>query len=61
MNFFGHALVAAHKTPDPPFVLGSMLPDFAAMLRLRLPAMRDELMRDGVAFHHATDRAFQLP
>ncbi len=58
MNFFGHALVAAYKKPDPPFVLGSMLPDFAAMLHLRLPAVRAALVREGVAFHHATDRAF---
>lgn len=58
MNFFGHALVAAHKEADPRFVLGSMLPDLASMLRVGVPRVADSRLREGVAFHHETDRAF---
>lgn len=63
MNFFGHALVAQRNevTPGPvraEFVLGSMLPDFASMLRARPPRATLEPLQAGLAFHHATDDAF---
>ncbi len=63
MNFFGHALLAQRNeaTRGPiraEFVLGSMLPDFASMLRTRPPATSHEVLRAGLAFHHSTDDAF---
>lgn len=58
MNYFGHAAVASWYSNDPGFVLGSMLPDFANMLGLRLGQARSEPVRSGVAFHHRTDQVF---
>ena len=40
------------------FVLGSMLPDFASMIRARPPRVAHEELARGVAFHHRTDGAF---
>ncbi len=58
MNFFGHAAVAAWRSTDPSFVLGSMLPDFATMIRARQPQVGHATLADGVAYHHRTDDAF---
>ncbi len=58
MNFFGHATVAAWLSPDPRWVLGAMLPDFASMSRARLFGAEDAVVEAGVALHHATDDAF---
>lgn len=59
MNFFGHAVVATRgRARGPRFVLGAMLPDFATMLRLRVPDTRDPELGAGIAFHHATDEVF---
>ena len=63
MNFFGHALVAQRNEATrgairPEFVLGSMLPDFASMLRTRPPEASHDALRAGLAFHHRTDDAF---
>ena len=63
MNFFGHALIAQrHEATRGPvraeFVLGSMLPDFASMLRVRPPRATLEALVAGLHFHHATDEAF---
>jgi acyl carrier protein phosphodiesterase len=63
MNFFGHALIAQRDeaTRGPTraeFVLGSMLPDFASMLRTRPPAATLDTLRAGISFHHRTDDAF---
>jgi hypothetical protein len=58
MNFFGHAAVACWRSRAPAFVLGSMLPDFAAMIRARPPASSHDEIRDGIGFHHRTDDAF---
>lgn len=58
MNFFGHAAVAAWRSPAPGFVLGAMLPDFATMIGVRPPAVAGSPLSEGVAFHHATDRVF---
>ena len=63
MNFFGHALIAqrsevARGPVRAEFVLGSMLPDFATMLRTRSPRATLDPLRAGLAFHHATDDAF---
>jgi acyl carrier protein phosphodiesterase len=63
MNFFGHALIAQRDeaTRGPiraEFVLGAMLPDFAAMLRTRPPLATRAALSAGVSFHHRTDDAF---
>jgi hypothetical protein len=59
VNLVGHVAVALHRDPasTPPFLVGCMLPDLAAMARVRLtPA--DGHVGDGVQFHHRTDAAF---
>ena len=63
MNFFGHALIAQRNEATrgavrAEFVLGSMLPDFASMLRTRLPSTTDAAIQAGLRFHHVTDDAF---
>ena len=63
MNFFGHALIAhrdeATRGPTrAEFVLGAMLPDFASMLRTRLPSATLDALDSGLSFHHRTDDAF---
>ena len=58
MNFFGHAVLAAWRDDARPFVLGAMLPDFAAMIRARPPATPDAAIAAGIEFHHRTDEAF---
>jgi hypothetical protein len=59
MNFFSHAVVAARRSEDPRWILGSMLPDFVSMAGLRLEAVRgDAPLERGVAFHHQSDDAF---
>lgn len=57
MNFFGHSVIARARG-DAAFVVGAMLPDFASMLRLRVPASTHQDVAAGIAFHHATDEAF---
>jgi len=58
LNFFGHAAVALWRSPEPRFLLGAMLPDFAGMIRARPPSVLDRQIGAGVDFHHETDRAF---
>lgn len=63
MNFFGHALIAQRSEATrgavrAEFVLGSMLPDFASMLRTRPPNASHEAISAGLLFHHVTDDAF---
>lgn len=58
MNFFGHAVVAGWADNRAEHLLGSMLPDFEAMVRIPLTAVRDPDMRRGIDFHHRTDDAF---
>ena len=63
MNFFGHALIAQRDEETrgsirAEFVLGAMLPDFAAMLRTRPPLATLAALSAGVSFHHRTDDAF---
>lgn len=58
MNFFGHAVVAAVVDADERHLLGSMLPDFEAMLGVPLVAVRDPHLRRGIDLHHRTDDAF---
>lgn len=58
MNFFGHAVVAAVADADERHLLGSMLPDFEAMLRVPMVAVRDPHVQRGIDLHHRTDDAF---
>jgi hypothetical protein len=59
MNFFSHAVVAARRSEDPRWILGSMLPDFVSMAGLRLESVTgDAPLERGVAFHHTSDDAF---
>lgn len=59
MNLVGHVAVAVHRTEhaSSEHLAGAMLPDLAAMARVRLaPAGGD--LGDGIAVHHASDAAF---
>ena len=58
MNFFGHAAVASWQSRSTGFVLGAMLPDFATMIRARLPSTDHEELGAGMEFHHVTDAVF---
>ena len=58
MNFFGHAWVAGWFSQREPFILGSMLPDFANVLGVSPPASRHAELSAGIELHHATDRVF---
>lgn len=61
MNFFAHAVLALRRRQDPPWVLGSMAPDFASMAGLRLARGEGEpadALAEGIAFHHRSDDAF---
>jgi hypothetical protein len=60
VNLVGHVAVAlAPGRADPPadFLVGCMLPDLAAITRVRLTRPEGDLGR-GVAFHHACDAVF---
>jgi len=59
VNLVGHVAVGVARFPaaEPPFLLGCMLPDLAAMARVRL-APASGAVGEGVALHHASDAAF---
>jgi hypothetical protein len=59
VNLVGHVAVAVRRGPpgSAAYLAGSMLPDLAAMARVRLgPTVGD--LGAGVAVHHATDAVF---
>jgi acyl carrier protein phosphodiesterase len=58
MNFLAHAVLAQRVDPDPRFVLGAVLPDFAAMAGLEWDDLDDEALQSGVKFHGRTDEVF---
>ena len=58
MNFFGHAWVAGCFSASEAFILGSMLPDLANMLRTSPPQARHAELDAGIRLHHETDRVF---
>lgn len=58
MNFFGHAVVAGWTGAEAGVVLGSMLPDFESMVKVRVVEVRDNDIQQGVDLHHRTDDAF---
>ena len=60
MNFVGHIATGLRATSaDAPgaFIIGTALPDFASMAKLRLTE-RHGALAEGIAVHHSTDRAF---
>lgn len=58
VNFFGHAAVASWLVGRGGLPLGAMLPDFSTMCRSRIAGTSDSEVADGIALHHATDKAF---
>jgi hypothetical protein len=58
MNFFGHTVLAVKRSAEPAFVLGSMLPDFATMIRARPPRTEHAGIDSGIQFHWRTDEVF---
>jgi hypothetical protein len=60
VNLVGHVAVALDADAAPPsteFLIGCMLPDLAAIARVRL-ARPEGALGDGVSFHHASDAVF---
>lgn len=60
MNLVGHVAVALDPERSPPstgFLVGCMLPDLAAIARVRV-ARPGGTLGDGVAYHHSCDAAF---
>jgi hypothetical protein len=58
VNFFGHSVLAVRRSTDPAFVLWSMLPDFATMIRARAPGTGHADIESGMQFHWRTDEVF---
>jgi len=58
VNFFGHTVLAVRRSTEPAFVLGSMLPDFATMIRARPPRSEHTDIDSGMQFHWRTDEVF---
>jgi hypothetical protein len=59
VNYFGHAAVATWASDaTPAFVLGAMLPDFAAISGARSVGATHHETARGVLLHHATDEVF---
>jgi hypothetical protein len=58
MNYFGHTVLAVRRGGDRAFVLGAMLPDFATMIRARVPRTAHADIDAGMQFHRRTDDVF---
>ena len=58
MNYFGHTVLAVRCGGDRAFVLGAMVPDFAAMIRARPPRAEHVDIDSGMRFHWKTDEVF---
>jgi hypothetical protein len=58
MNYFSHTVLAVRCGGDRAFVLGAMLPDFAAMIRARPPRVNHAAIEAGRRFHWRTDEVF---
>jgi len=61
MNYFGHTVLAVRYGGDRAFVLGAMLPDFAAMIRARPPRVDHVDIDSGMRFHWRTDESSTGP
>lgn len=60
MNFLSHAWLAHADRPEPRFVLGAMLPDFASMCGAHLHGTGDPLVAAGLAHHQEVDERFHV-
>jgi hypothetical protein len=58
MNFFGHSVLAREERETCEFLLGSMLPDFFGMTRVRPRALPEGDLGRGIAHHLRVDEAF---
>jgi hypothetical protein len=58
MNFFGHSVLAREERKTSEFLLGSMLPDFFGMTRVRPRVLPDGDLGRGIAHHLRVDDAF---
>jgi hypothetical protein len=58
MNYFSHVALACRFEHSAAFYLGSMLPDFASIVRCRTPLCSNELVCHGMGFHHLSDSVF---
>lgn len=58
MNFYSHAVIAARRDGAPELVLGAMLPDFAGMIRARVPRTHTLQLQAGLELHQRTDAVF---
>lgn len=58
MNFFGHCCLAREERTSAEFALGSMLPDFFGMARVRLRALPRGELGEGISHHLEVDDAF---
>ena len=58
MKLYAHAVVAEAQHARTDFVLGSMLPDLAAMAGMRVKKTAAAELLEGMRLHHASDVAF---
>lgn len=58
MNLVGHVAAALPDGPTPEFLAGCVLPDVAAICRVRIDGAAFRPVAAGVAFHHECDHAF---
>jgi hypothetical protein len=58
MNFFGHSVLAREERESSEFLLGSMLPDFFGMTRVRPRSLPAGELGEGIAHHLRVDDAF---
>jgi hypothetical protein len=58
LNFFSHVAVVAKFTQDEGIAFGSMFPDFASLLGIKVPTTQNTAILVGYELHHLTDKAF---
>ena len=58
MNFFGHSFLAREERESSGFLLGSMLPDFFGMSRVRPRVLPPGELGEGITHHLRVDDAF---
>jgi hypothetical protein len=58
MNFFGHSVLAREEREEREFLLGSMLPDFFGMIRVRPRSLPAGALGEGISHHLRVDDAF---
>jgi hypothetical protein len=58
LNFFSHVAVVAKFTQDEGVAFGSMFPDFAGLLGIKVPTTQNTTILVGFTVHHETDKIF---